>query len=154
MNGKKISFDFHGVINKAPDFFKTMANLAKTAGYEVYIVSGGPREYIEKYLAQHQIKYDNLWCIFDYFDAKEKIAVAADGSFHIDDLAWNEAKGKYCAREKICLHIDDSLIYGRYFTTPYVRFEEKTNLLHYETQSISVLKGSENVWIKLQEWCC
>ena len=132
MKTNKISIDFHGVINKAPDFFKSLTDYAVTQGCKIYIVSGGPREYISQYLAEHQIKYDELWCIFDYFDAKQKIAVATDGSFHIDD----------------------SLIYGRYFSTPYVRFESSTALLYYGRQSISIHEALPNIWLKLKTWDC
>lgn len=154
MKTNKISIDFHGVINKAPDFFKSLTDYAVTQGCKIYIVSGGPREYISQYLAEHQIKYDELWCIFDYFDAKQKIAVATDGSFHIDDEKWNAAKGEYCAREKISWHIDDSLIYGRYFSTPYVRFESSTALLYYGQQSISIHRALPDIWLKLKAWSC
>ena len=151
-HGNKISFDFHGVINQAPDFFKSLADEARAQENLIYIVSGGPREYIKEYLSAHGFQYDVLWCIFDYFDAKEKIEVAADGSFHIDDEAWNAAKGKYCAVQDIAIHIDDSPIYGRYFTTPYARFDVLTKILHYGTQNVSILQSPADVWKKIQAW--
>ena len=124
-NCDKISVDFHGVITAEPEFFGAMMQIWHKQGIKVYVVSGGPCDYIKQYLAEHKIVYDKLWCIFDHFNAIEKIEVAADGSFHIDDELWNAAKGQYCAQEKIGLHIDDSKIYGKYFTTPYVRFDNK-----------------------------
>lgn len=150
--GNKISFDFHGVINQAPDFFKALADEARAQENLIYIVSGGPREYIKEYLSAHRFQYDVLWCIFDYFDAKEKIEVAADGSFHIDDEAWNAAKGKYCAAQGIGLHIDDSKIYGEYFITPYVRFDAQTKILQYGMQSISILQDPAEVLKQIQAW--
>ena len=144
-NYKKISFDFHGVINTAPEFFAAVLRTLRRHKVRVYVVSGGPREYIEQYLAIHKIPYDALWCIFDYFNAREKVEVAADGSFHIDDALWDAAKGEYCAREKIGLHIDDSEIYGKYFTTPYVRFDSKEQHFEIAFAVLDVDEGAAQV---------
>ena len=121
---KKIGVDFHGVININPDFFKEFNDFALSQGHEIHIISGGPRDTIEKFLALHKIKYTVLWCIFDYFDAKNEVEFLPDGSFHVDDVAWDSAKGEYCRRNGICVHVDDSRIYGKYFTTPYCLYDE------------------------------
>lgn len=125
MTCKKIGVDFHGVINSNPFFFGKLCALAEEQGHEIHIISGGPKEYIEKFLALHKIKYTALWCIFDYFDAKNEVEFLPDGSFHVDDTAWDSAKGEYCRRNEICVHIDDSLVYGDYFTTPYCLYNER-----------------------------
>jgi len=135
---KKISVDFHGVINFDPVLFGAMMRLWHDKGIKIYVVSGGPHEYIAAYLQKHNIPYDNLWCIFDYFNSREKITVAADGSFHIDDELWNAAKGKFCAAEKIDLHIDDSNVYGKYFSTPYVQFDGKKRCFYTDTTCIYI----------------
>ena len=142
---KKISFDFHGVINTAPEFFSALLRELRLNKMRIYVVSGGPREYIVQYLAEHKIPYDVLWCIFDYFNAKEKVEVAADGSFHIDDTLWNAAKSEYCAREKIGLHIDDSEIYGQYFTTPYLRFNSKEKYFEIAGAVLKITEGASQV---------
>lgn len=120
----KIGVDFHGVINTNPMFFKKFCELAIKQNIEVHIVSGGPREDIIEFLTLHQIKYDYLWCIYDYFEAKEEVVYGSDGSFHVEDEAWNEAKALYCRQNNINVQIDDSLIYGKYFTTPYCLYDE------------------------------
>ena len=51
----------------------------------------------------------------------------ADGGFHVDDILWDSAKANYCKVKKIDLHIDDSPIYQRYFSTPYCLFDGKSN---------------------------
>lgn len=123
----KIGIDFHGVINTRPDFFRVFCIEALKAGVDVYIISGGPRETILAYLNQYQIPYSKLWCIYDYYEQRHQVAFYDDGSFHVDDELWNKAKAEYCKQENICVHIDDSAIYGREFETPYCRYDEKSN---------------------------
>ena len=123
----KIGVDFHGVINTNPDFFREFCREALKIGLEVYIISGGPRETILSYLNQYQIPYTKLWCIFDYYEQRHQVEFYDDGSFHVDDELWNKAKAEYCKEHNICIHIDDSVIYGREFATPYCRYDEKAN---------------------------
>lgn len=123
----KIGVDFHGVINTKPDFFREFCRAALKIGLEVYIISGGPRETILAYLNQYQIPYTKLWCIFDYYEQRHQVEFYDDGSFRIDDELWNKAKAEYCKEHNICIHIDDSVIYGREFATPYCRYDEQSN---------------------------
>ena len=123
----KIGVDFHGVINTKPDFFREFCREALKFGLEVYIISGGPRETILSYLNQYQIPYTKLWCIFDYYEQRHQVEFYDDGSFRIDDELWNKAKAEYCKEHNICIHIDDSVIYGMEFATPYCRYDEQSN---------------------------
>lgn len=123
----KIGVDFHGVVNTKPDFFREFCRAALKIGLEVYIISGGPRETILAYLNQYQIPYTKLWCIFDYYEQRHQVEFYDDGSFRIDDELWNKAKAEYCKEQNICIHIDDSAIYGREFVTPYCRYDEQSN---------------------------
>ncbi|MBQ9034383.1 MAG: hypothetical protein IJ099_00275 [Alphaproteobacteria bacterium] len=120
---KKIGIDFHGVIHREPEFFKRFVEFAVAKGYEIYIVSGGPRQTIIDFLAAHKIPYHHLWCIIDQPEINENTTFCADGSFRVNDMLWDKAKGEYCQNEGINLHIDDSVVYGKYFTTPYCRFD-------------------------------
>lgn len=147
---KKVSIDFHGVVNSNPEFFSSFLGLMKAKNIEVYITSGGPHKFIARYLNMHNIPYDRIWCIFDYFNAREKVEIAADGSFHIDDKLWNSAKGKFCERENIDLHIDDSIVYGRYFKTPYVRFDTLGQHFSLDKEKVSATDGADVVWQALQ----
>ena len=121
----KIGVDFHGVINTRPDFFREFCREALKIGLEVYIISGGPRETILAYLNQYRIPYTKLWCIYDYYEQRHQVEFYDDGSFHVADELWNKAKAEYCKEQNICVHIDDSAIYGREFVTPYCRYDEK-----------------------------
>lgn len=121
---KKIGIDFHGVLNTNPLFFQSFCNLILANNGEVYIISGGPHEEILRFLDTWQIKFTNVWCIYDYFDAKNEVMFLPDGSFHVEDEAWNAAKGIYCFQNNISVMIDDSLVYGKYFSTPYCLYDE------------------------------
>lgn len=123
----KIGVDFHGVINTRPDFFLEFCREALKIGFEVYIISGGPRETILAYLNQYRIPYTKLWCIYDYYEQRHQVEFYDDGSFHVADELWNKAKAEYCKEQNICVHIDDSAIYGREFATPYCRYDEQAN---------------------------
>lgn len=48
----KIGLDFHGVITDNPEYFKVFANEALRRGYEIHVISGGPKATIEKFLRQ------------------------------------------------------------------------------------------------------
>ena len=152
MNIKKVSVDFHGVINSNPDFFSKFFALLQAKGVEVYITSGGPQKFVERYLVRHNIPYNHVWCIFDHFNRREKIELSADGSFRIDDKLWNAAKSKFCAHENIDLHIDDSIVYGRYFTTPYVRFDTLEQCFILGKEKISLAADVKAVWQALQKY--
>lgn len=134
----KIGIDFHGVINVKPDFFRLFLLEALKNNLEVYIISGGPRETILSYLNQYQIPYTKLWCIYDYYENRHQIAFFDDGSFKVDDNLWNKAKAEYCQRENICVHIDDSPVYGKKFVTPYCLYDEKNNCCYIDKNKIQL----------------
>lgn len=151
---KKIGVDFHGVINTDPRFFKEFIDIALTTGFETHIISGGPKDDIEKFLALHKIRYTSLWCIFDYFDDKQEVEFLPDGSFHVDDVAWNSAKGEYCRRNEICVHIDDSLIYGKYFSTPYCLYNGNSKQGILNGQIIDFSTSAQECLRKVAFLCC
>ena len=122
----KIGIDFHGVINTNPVFFKDLANAFLQQHISIHIISGGPSDYIGEYLRKYHIPYTQIWCIYDYYDNKGLITTRDDGSFYMDDELWNKAKADYCRQNAICLQIDDSSVYGTYFTTPYCQYHSGT----------------------------
>lgn len=142
----KIGLDFHGVINTAPDFFREFCNLLKEQKVEIHIISGGPYETIREFLRLHKIKYDKIWCIYDYFNARDEVKVFPDGSFHVDDYKWNAAKGEYCNTYDIRLHIDDSPIYGKYFQTPYCLYDEQGRSGNLSGYLIDFSTSAQNCW--------
>jgi hypothetical protein len=127
----KIGLDYHGVITANPLFFKKFNEYALEKGCLIYVISGGYKSDIEEYLKLHNIKYSTVWSMVEHFDNLGKITHYNDGSFHVDNDLWDKAKAQYCAENKIDFHIDDSLIYGKYFTTDfclYNAFENKCSI--------------------------
>jgi hypothetical protein len=114
----RIGLDFHGVINKNPEFFSDLTHNFTVA--TICIVSGLPKKILKQKLSELKIYYDELYSITD--DLLEK-----NVSFSIDkrtgrpifpDEEWNSAKAKFCKEQKIDLMIDDNEEYLKCFTTP------------------------------------
>ncbi|MBE6450473.1 MAG: hypothetical protein E7016_00735 [Alphaproteobacteria bacterium] len=120
MNKKfKIGIDYHGVITANPDFFKKFNRYALDNNCLIYVISGGHTKDIEKYLTEKQISYSAIWSTLDYYDKLQEVRYNQDGTFKVDDILWDSAKALYCAQNDINVHIDDSVVYGKYFTTPF-----------------------------------
>lgn len=148
----KIGIDFHGVINTRPLFFRLFCQTALNKNMDVYIISGGPYETINTYLKQYKIPYTKLWCIYDYYEKKGQITYFADGSFRVADELWNKAKAEYCRRENICVHIDDSTIYGQTFATPYCLYDDKENICEINGHKI-ILDNPEDALQQIMKYC-
>ena len=122
----KFGFDIHGVIDKLPKAFAAMSNALVDAGHEVHVITG-PRitEEVVEELEGYGIKWTHIFSITDYYSEAEDVEVRwVDGDPWVDSHLWDRAKGDYCKRMNIDLHIDDSQDYGRYFKTPYARLEK------------------------------
>jgi len=119
----KIGLDFHGVISAMPDKFAVFCHQIRQKGISVYIISGGPRADIQKYLHQKGIEYDVIWAILDECEVRGTAKFYDDGSFQVPTEIWNKAKAEYCISEGIKFHVDDSCIYGKYFETPYCQYD-------------------------------
>ena len=120
---KKIGLDFHGVISAEPKLFAEFCKEIRKYGIQVYIISGGPKKDIIEYLQTYQIEYDNVWAILDVCEQEGTVAFYDDGSFQVPTDIWDKAKAEYCAAEGIDFHVDDSNIYGKYFVTPYCKYD-------------------------------
>lgn len=46
-----------------------------------------------------------------------------DNKFHVEDKLWDSAKARYCKEHGIDIHIDDSTIYKKWFSTPYCLYD-------------------------------
>ena len=120
MNKKiKIGIDYHGVITANPVFFQKFNRYAIDNNCLIYIISGGHKKDIEECLNNNNIAYSQIWSTLDYYDELSKVRYFEDGTFRVDDALWDSAKARYCAQNKIDVHIDDSAVYGKYFTTPF-----------------------------------
>lgn len=121
----KLGLDIHGVIDRRPDMFATLSEIAKNRGYEVHVLTGSKvTKNLHNELKSYGIKYDNIFSILDHHEKEQKHNIWQDSqnNWWVDDDVWNKTKGIYCKREGINLHIDDTSIYGKYFETPFSHF--------------------------------
>lgn len=121
----KIGIDIHGVIDALPIFFKFLADSIVKNNGEVHIITGGSwTEKLEKQLGG--INYTHKFSVYDHLlKTSETLGEIEfpDGTIQnkFDDFLWDSAKAKYCEENNIDLHIDDTLSYNDYFTTPFAR---------------------------------
>lgn len=121
----KIGIDVHGVADSSPHLFSELSRILVDNGHEVHILTGA--EHTEE--LEHEIRYI-LGLSFTHFfsttshhkNAGTEITYI-DGNPYMDNKIWNRAKAEYCRKNDIQLHIDDSDVYGKYFKTPYAKFE-------------------------------
>jgi len=121
----KIGIDYHGVITENPRFFARFTKAAIDKGIEIFVISGGLKKDVEAYLKEHNILYIGIFALLDYFKAKNMVTFYEDGSFFVANDVWNRAKANYCRQNGIDVHIDDSMLYGAYFQTPFCLYSGK-----------------------------
>lgn len=119
----KIGLDFHGVINNNPEYFKEFTCSALSRGWEIHIITGGPYAKVEAMLADYGIKYTTIFAIFDFYNRQGLASIRPNGEFKINSQLWDTAKGKYCRVNHISLHVDDSNIYAKDFSTPFCAYD-------------------------------
>ena len=124
-NKLKIGLDYHGVIDKNTDYFVRFCSAAKTRNHLVYIITGGPKLKVEEALKQQNIQYDFVFAISDYYQALGKLEMKSDGTIDIPEYLWNMAKADFCRRNNINFHIDDSITYLHWFSTPFCFYDAK-----------------------------
>ena len=123
----KIGLDYHGVIDINLKYFAEFCTKAKQRKHLIYIITGGPKVKVDYNLKINQIPYDTCFAISDYYQALNKIIQTDDGKLIIPDNLWNIAKADFCRRSQINIHIDDSLKYINWFSTPYCYYNKNNN---------------------------
>ena len=128
----KLGLDIHGVIDRLP-VLAELATLLVSNGHEVHIITGAPwnsisdgnfshdgiEEYLEKYGFIKDKNFTHFFSIVDYHrELGTEITCDANGCW-LDSEKWNIAKSIYCTNNKIDLHLDDSIVYSKSFTTPF-----------------------------------
>jgi hypothetical protein len=127
----KIGLDVHGVIDKSPDIFARLTHVLKAQGNEIIIVTGRElcSELFDK-LDTLGVVYNEVFSITSYHKEIGTHITYKDGDPTQPLIAppkWDRTKADFCAREGIDIHIDDSVIYGKYFDnipTQYILFTE------------------------------
>ena len=119
-----IGLDYHGVITDNIHYFRYFCASVLQRKHNLFIITGGPLDVVTKQLKNEGIVYTKIFTIYDYYKKLGKVEYLTDGGYKIKDTLWNQAKAKYCEKHNIHLHIDDSLLYGKFFTTPYCIYDK------------------------------
>lgn len=127
---KKLGLDFHGVLDKDPEYFIDLANLTKAMGGEVHIITGesefGTGLEIKLKNLNRGVKFwDHLVSIQDELrKTTRRTGINIHGRDIYDEYEWDTFKGSYCSFHGITLHIDDTLKYAEYFETPFYYYKD------------------------------
>ena len=130
----KIGLDLHGVISDQPEFFKQLMRLLRNQSWEVHIITGGSIEKAEQELKKLDIvqgyEYTHLFSVLDYHIEKGTRIVGWHPTLlnpEFPNEEWDRTKADYCRKHNIGLHLDDSMVYEKTFTTPFARVWTNTN---------------------------
>lgn len=131
----KLGIDVHGVIDDLPEFFSFLTNSIISSGGEVHIITGGSlkSDDLINLIKRSGVKWTHMFSVYDHLMSSEeethgmhKFSDGTDQQKFKDEI-WNKVKGEYCNKNNISLHIDDTLVYGDYFTTPFAKLFSKKN---------------------------
>ena len=124
----KLGLDMHGVIDAMPEFFSFLTDSFIKNGAEVHIITGGRWDLeFEKQLHDFGIKWTNKFSVYDYLKESDAEVIGKvqfpDGTIQkkFKNEYWDSVKAQYCKENGIDLHIDDTLIYNDFFSTPFAR---------------------------------
>jgi hypothetical protein len=119
----KIGLDFHGVMDKYPKFFSLLTNaLDIVEGTEIHVITGCTEEETKRFLERNTIVWHKIYSITDDFlNKKHRHRIDKFGNPCFAKTKWDKAKAIYCEQNDIDIMLDDSSIYGKYFTTPYAK---------------------------------
>ena len=125
---KKLGLDIHGVIDTKPKLFVSLAKFVISHGDEVHIITGVPFDHEAwdnlKSFNDGEEWWTHRFSITEYLKAEGHLGTQdKEGRWHFQDKLWDMAKGIYCVKNNIDLHIDDSEEYGKYFSTSYHLFK-------------------------------
>lgn len=132
----KFGIDVHGVITDDPALFQRLTRHLHDAGHEVHVITGvelGSR--LDDELRRHGISYTHLFSITSYHKQIGTYITYKDDDPTQPLIAppkWDRTKADYCARKGIDIMIDDSYVYGTYFTdieTQYIQWTKAFSTL-------------------------
>ena len=123
----RLGIDVHGVADTFPDFFSKLSRELVCQGHEVHIITGAEHtRSLEHYLKnQLGLSWTHLFSVTTYHKQEGSEVTYIDGNPYMDNRLWNRSKAEYCRINGIELHIDNSDIYGKYFSTPYARLTDE-----------------------------
>jgi len=132
----KLGLDIHGVIDANPDTFAFLSKSIVDSGGEVHIITGGSwSELLKKEVENAGIKYTHFFSVYDYLKSTDAIPIGLiqfpNGEIQdeYERTLWDSIKGKYSSEKGLDLHIDDTINYSKYFTTPFLLYDGKTDVM-------------------------
>ena len=114
----KIGLDIHGTIDKDPKLFEFLSKYFVNNGHEVHIITGSMKtpEIEKKLKEEYKITYTHFFSVSDYLISQGKqVSFSSPDNPWFDNDEWVKAKGEYCKRENILIHLDDNEEYKKYF---------------------------------------
>lgn len=121
---KKLGIDLHGVIDADPEFFSNLSKDLVSAGWEIHIITGPTKSKALKELEDCKMTFTHFFSIEDYHKERgTKMSYDEKGNPWMNKETWNKTKGEYCQKMGISLHIDDSVMYKKYFKTSFSTFK-------------------------------
>lgn len=122
----KLGIDVHGVADAFPHLFSELSRLLVENGHEVHILTGAEQTEELEHEVRHVLglSFTHFFSTTSHHKKSGTEITYIDGNPYMDNKIWNKAKAEYCQRFGISLHIDDSDVYGKYFKTPYAKFEQ------------------------------
>jgi len=128
----KIGIDIHGVMDRHPDFFKSLISFLEQTGHTVCVVTGMAGDQAVKDL--ENAGYDdlcvNLYSMVDYLLNKGvKFDMSDPENPWCDDQIWWDAKARICQEYGIDYLIDDSYKYESAFDLIDAKFIHLSKLI-------------------------
>ena len=130
----KMGLDLHGVIDALPQEFAFLTNAIIAAGGEVHILTGGSwTPELENQIKSYGVKWTHGFSVYDHLI---EIGIKTVGEIRFpdgtiqkkfEDGVWDDVKGNYCKEHNISLHLDDTMIYNDFFSTPFARLWTHNN---------------------------
>ena len=124
----KLGLDIHGVVDAMPEFFSFLTDSFIKNGGEVHIITGGRWDSeFEKQLNDFGVKWTHKFSVYYYLKESDAEVIGKvqfpDGTIQkkFKNEDWDLIKSQYCKENGIDLHIDDTLIYNNFFSTPFAR---------------------------------
>lgn len=115
----RVGIDLHGVINHDPKFFSSLAKAIIAAGGEIHIMTGSIiTNELRQELRNYGMEWTRLFSIADYYKNKPDVEMWYDSENRpwLSTDLWNRAKADYAKENDLDLVIDDTAVYGDYFT--------------------------------------
>jgi len=140
----KIGIDIHGVSDADKDFFSELTKLLVENGNEVHILTGSEHtpEFENHLKDDLKLHWTHFFSISSYHLESGTQVSYINGNPYMEEEAWNRTKAEYCKKHGIQLHLDDSGIYGKFFTTPYGKYY--SNQQPVRKKKIAIIGGSFN----------